>query len=66
MKPYTLDFLKPVTKAGKSKIYAFEDLVFLADFKKGEMNDFPGSINRFIDWSLKKDKVDFLNQWPSG
>lgn len=64
MKPFTLDFLKPVPKSGKSKIYASDDLVYLADFGGKEMKSYPDSISRLIEWSFENNKVDFLNPWP--
>jgi hypothetical protein len=64
MKPFTLDFLTPVAKSGKSQIYASDDLVYVGAFGDKEMSSYPGSISRFIDWSFEKNKVDFLNSWP--
>jgi len=64
MKPFTLDFLKPVPKSGKSGVFASDDLVYLGNFGRDVMVSYPDSISRFIDWSFESDKVDFLNPWP--
>ncbi len=64
MKPFTLDFFKPIPKRGKSRIYATDDLVFIGNFEN-EMNSYPESISGFLDWSLNKSEVDFLNPWPT-
>ena len=64
LKPFTLDFLTPVAKSGKSHIYASDDLVYEGAFGDKKMNSCPSSISRFINWSFEKDKIDFLNPWP--
>lgn len=63
MKPFTLDFLKPVTRSGKASIFSSDDLVYLGNFNEG-MTEAPTSIRRFAAWSKEKDDVDFLNPWP--
>jgi hypothetical protein len=63
MKPFTLDFLKPVARAGKARIFSTYDLVYLGNF--GAMPErIPDSIERFVSWSFDKDRIDLLNDWP--
>ena len=64
MKPFTLDFLKPVPRMGKSKISSTDDLVYLADFTT-DRHDIPDSITKFIAWSRDRNAIDFLSCWPS-
>jgi len=63
MKPFTLDFLKPVTRSGKTSIFSSDDLVYLGNFNE-EMTDVSASIRCFAAWSTGKDDIDFLNPWP--
>lgn len=61
MKPFTLDFLTPVTRNGRERIFSTDDLVYLGSF--GE--DVPDSMRRFAEWTLDRNEIDFLNSWPS-
>lgn len=63
MKPFTLDFFKPVTRSGRASIVSSDDLVYLGNFNE-KMTDAPASILRFAAWSMDKDDIDFLNSWP--
>lgn len=63
MKPYTIDYLKPVCRSGRSRIFSSDDLVYEGDFDEN-LKEVPVSLKRFMDWSLDKGNVDFLNQWP--
>lgn len=63
MKPFTLDFLRPAIRAGKTRIFSSEDLVYLGNFPK-RVSDMPKSIQRFMAWSMDRDSIDFLNEWP--
>lgn len=64
MKPFTLDFLTPICRSGRKKIFSSDDLIYAGNFQKVE-KALPSSITRFFDWSLKKDRIDFLNDWPA-
>jgi hypothetical protein len=64
MKPFTLDFLRPVPRTGKSKIFSTDDLVYLADFQ-ADLQAIPDSIARFTVWSRDRNSIDFLSCWPS-
>ena len=64
MKPFTLDFLRPVPRAGKSTIFSSDDLVYLGNFPR-QPTEFPASISRFVQWSFDRDSIDFLNEWPT-
>lgn len=64
MKPFTLDFFRPVVRAGKSLIFSSDDLVYLGDFPH-EMTMVPAAIRRFVQWSLDRNSVDLLNDWPA-
>lgn len=64
MKPFTLDFFKPVTRTGKASIFSSDDLVYLGNFTDG-MSSVPVSLERFAAWTADKDNIDFLNPWPS-
>lgn len=63
MKPFTLDFLRPVTRTGRSRIFSSDDLVFLGNFPD-ELTALPASIVRFMEWGFDRDSIDFLNNWP--
>lgn len=63
MKPFTLDFLTPIVKTGKDKIFNSDDLNYLWKFSNSECL-IPPSLERFYLWSLNKDSIDFLNPWP--
>jgi hypothetical protein len=63
MKPFTMDFLKPVTRAAKSDIFSSDDLVYLGDFSD-HMNSLPVSLTRFLQWSYERDDIDLMNDWP--
>ncbi|PIS12093.1 MAG: hypothetical protein COT73_00395 [Bdellovibrio sp. CG10_big_fil_rev_8_21_14_0_10_47_8] len=63
MKPFTLDFLKPVPKFGKTRIFGTDDLVYRGNFPES-MTELPASVERFFRWSFNKESVDFLNDWP--
>lgn len=63
MKPFTLDFLRPVPRAGKSAIFSSDDLVFLGNLPS-ELTVLPASIVRFVEWSFDRNSNDFLNDWP--
>lgn len=63
MKPFTLDFLRPVTRAGKSTIFSSDDLVYLGNFSS-QPAELPASISRFVQWSFDRDSIDLLNEWP--
>lgn len=65
MKPFTLDFLRPVTRAGKSVIFSTDDLVFLGNFRD-QPPELPASISRFVQWSFDRNAIDLLNEWPTG
>lgn len=60
MKPFTLDFLAPVTRSGRSGIFSSDDLVYLGNIGK----DMPDSILRFAEWVEEGREIDFLNPWP--
>ncbi len=64
MKPFTLDFLQPVARAGRSRIFSSDDLVYLGNFP-GQPAELPESIRRFVQWSFDRDSIDFLDEWPS-
>lgn len=64
MKPFTLDFLRPVSRAGKAGIFSSDDLVFLGNFPRDPAK-LPPSISRFMQWSFDRDSIDFLNEWPT-
>lgn len=64
MKPFTLDFFRPVPRAGKTAIFGSDDLVFLGNFQN-ELKVLPASITRFVEWSFDRNSIDFLNDWPS-
>lgn len=64
MKPFTLDFLKPVARRGKSIIFSSDDLVYHGNFPDGATG-LPASLRRFIEWSYDRDSIDFLNEWPA-
>jgi hypothetical protein len=64
MKPFTLDFLKPVTRTGKERIFSSDDLVYLGNFRE-PMTALPASITDFVAWSLEKDRIDFLSHWSA-
>lgn len=64
MKPFTLDFLRPVTRAGKSSIFSSDDLVYLGNIPS-ELQELPVSIRRFVQWSFDRDSIDLLNEWPT-
>lgn len=63
MKPFTLDFLKPVIRSGKASIFSSDDLVYLGNFGNATI-EVPASIVRFAAWSADRDDIDFLNPWP--
>lgn len=63
MKPFTLDFLQPVTRSGRASIFSSDDLVYLGNFGAG-MKELPQSIRRFAAWSGDREDTDFLNAWP--
>lgn len=63
MKPFTLDFLQPVTRSGRSSIFSSDDLVYLGNFGTG-ITTLPHSIQRFATWSQDRGDTDFLNPWP--
>jgi hypothetical protein len=60
MKPFSMDFIKPVVRSGKNKISSSDDLVYLANF--GETT--PKSLERFVEWSVDRNNIDFLKDWP--
>jgi hypothetical protein len=60
MKPFTLDFLIPVTRKGKKNIFSSDDLVYLGNFDK----EIPDSMRKFVAWSKNQNEIDFLNHWP--
>ena len=60
MKPFTLDFLTPVTRSGRKSIFSSDDLVYLGGL--GEVA--PHSMRRFAEWSRESGEIDFLNSWP--
>ena len=60
MKPFTLDFLTPVTRSGRKSIFSSDDLVYLGEI--GEVA--PDSMRTFAEWSRDRSEVDFLNSWP--
>jgi hypothetical protein len=60
LKPFTLDFLKPIPREGKQSISSTDDLVYSLN----EFEEMPNSISRFMEWSMKKDEIDFINSWP--
>ena len=62
MKPFTLDFLKPTIRTGKTDIFNSDDLVFIFNNKFG--NIIPNSISNFYEWSVKPNEIDFLKEWP--
>lgn len=64
MKPFTLDFLRPVTRAGKSSIFSSDDLIYLGNFSS-ELEELPASMSRFVQWSFDRDSIDLLNEWPA-
>lgn len=64
MKPFTLDFLRPVPRAGKSSIFSSDDLVYVGNFQR-ELVKLPLAISRFVQWSFDRQSVDFLNEWPA-
>lgn len=64
MKPFTLDFLRPVPRAGKTSIFSPDDLVYLGNFPS-EPEELPTSISRFVQWSFDRDSIDLLNEWPT-
>jgi hypothetical protein len=64
MKPFTLDFLKPVIRHGKRKISGSDDLVFIGNFDNS-ITFLPESIERFTIWSENSSNIDFLNAWPN-
>lgn len=64
MKPFTLDFLQPVARAGKSSIFSSDDLVYVGSLPD-DLSELPSSISRFMEWSLNQTSVDFLCEWPS-
>jgi hypothetical protein len=61
MKPFTMDFIRPIARSGKRGISSSDDLVYLGSF--GEVA--PKSLMRFAKWSMDQSNVDFLNDWPS-
>ena len=63
MKPFTLDFFKPVPRTGRNLIFSSDDLVFQGNFG-AEVKNFPESIERFFAWSLDQKSIDLLNPWP--
>lgn len=60
MKPFSMDFIKPVVRSGKDKISSSDDLVYLANFGKTT----PKSLERFVEWSVDRNNIDFLRDWP--
>jgi len=64
MKPFTLDFFRPVPRVGKSRIFSSDDLVFVGNFPD-DVAELPASIAKFIRWSPDRDSIDFLNEWPA-
>lgn len=62
MKPYTMDYLKPLPRAGKSNIFSSDDLVYLGNFSN-RLTELPPSLSRFVQWSFDRDVIDFLNPW---
>ena len=64
MKPFTLDFLRPQPRAGRSSIFSSDDLVYIGNFSD-DLTALPASITRFVDWSFDRDSVDLLNEWPT-
>ena len=63
MKPFTLDFLKPVTRSGRDKIFSSDDLVYLGQFDPNVTSP-PSSIQRYSTWCQDRGNTDFLNLWP--
>ncbi|HWA70588.1 MAG TPA: hypothetical protein VG821_12235 [Rhizomicrobium sp.] len=63
MKPFTLDFLVPVTRTGKKRIFSSDDLVFLGSPSLGA--GVPASIEAFVEWSYRAQEIDFLSCWPA-
>lgn len=63
MKPFTLDFFRPVTRAGRSRIFSSDDLVYLGSFSN-EVTEPPASIAKFMEWSFDRNSIDFLSNWP--
>lgn len=63
MKPFTLDYFRPVTRTGRSRIFSSDDLVYLGNFP-GEVTAFPSSIAKFMEWSFDRKSIDFLSNWP--
>ena len=63
MKPYTMDYLKPVPRTSKSDIFSSDDLVYLGNFSD-HMTEIPYSLERFVEWTFDRDNIDFLNEWP--
>jgi len=60
MKPFTMDFMKPVIRSGKESISSSDDLVYLGSF-----GDKPSeSLQRFVEWSQYQSNIDLLNPWP--
>ena len=64
MKPFTLDFFTPKARAGKTRIFNTDDLVFEGAFNE-PVTTLPSSIADFVNWSYKADKVDFLSRWSA-
>ena len=64
MKPYTINYLKPICRSGRSRIFSSDDLIYEGNFGE-QVNELPKDLERFIEWSLDKNTVDFLNPWPS-
>jgi hypothetical protein len=60
MKPFSLDFLRPVVRSGKKTISSSDDLVYLANFCEIT----PKSLERFVEWSIDRNNIDFLKDWP--
>jgi hypothetical protein len=64
MKPFTLDFMKPVTRSGRDKIFSSDDLVYLGQFD-AKLAAPASSIQRFSSWCQDRGNTDFLNPWPN-
>lgn len=63
MKPFTLDFFKPVPRTGRTRIFSTDDLVYLGNFPQPPA--MPKTIASFVAWSLEKDTIDFLSHWDA-
>lgn len=61
MKPFTLDFVEPRPRKGKSRIFGADDLAFDISFSR-DTDALPSSLRQFFRWSAQKDDIDFLTQ----